>query len=602
MCGIGGIVSRKEVGVKELEEMKKEMKRRGPDMDGIYLSKDKKVGLVSTRLAIIDLSENGKQPMENEDKTLWLVFNGEIYNYKELRKKLSQLGHVFKSNTDTEVILHLYEELGEDCVHKLRGMFAFCIWDEKERKLFLAQDRLGIKFLYYYFDGIDFIFASSLKAILKCKQVERKIDPKGVIGFLSLGYVPAPITMVKGIKNLLPGHCLVVKGGDIFLKKYWDLCWVRIREKKRYQEMITQLYNQLNQTVKFHLISDVPIGIFLSGGLDSSTITALVAKHTSKVKTFTLLFNEKKYDERKFARLISKKFNTQHIETLITPQMVFDELHKIFSFMELPTIDGINTYFVSKLAKEEGIKVCLSGLGGDELFGGYHSFKRGLLVYKLVHTPVLRYSLKFPFFKSHSKYNFSPLMEKPTLMRWYFTMRKLFYPHEIQSLLSKKWFPIEGEKFIRKTNIKSEDLGDKIRELEIKNYMYNQLLRDTDTMGMGNSVEVRVPFLDHQFIEFILSVCNEKFLSKELLKKTMSFILPKEILKRRKKPFTFPFAEWLHFYSHKLITPLLRSNFLFNSDAVKVEYKNFYHHKSSWQRIWGITVLEEWVKLMKLGI
>ncbi|MFQ5914080.1 MAG: asparagine synthase (glutamine-hydrolyzing) [Nitrospinota bacterium] len=390
MCGIAGVITRE--GFPELREALLRMVRaqthRGPDDEGIkvfgargeVLGKDgpraegPHVALGSRRLAIIDLSSSGHQPMTNEDGTLWIVYNGEIYNFMELRQDLLSKGHKFRSNTDTEVILHLYEQYGEGCLKYLRGMFAFGMWDKRNRCLFIARDRLGKKPLYYSWDGKRFLFASEIKALLASDLVERRLNPAAVVAYLTFGSVPVPVTIIKGIEALLPGCYLKYQVGRVELKRYWHIPFSENPDLSE-AETIETLRGLLEEAVRLRLVSDVPIGAFLSGGIDSSVIVALMRKITGgSIRTFSMTFREQEFSEACFAEQVARKFGTEHTEYVVTAEEVRNELEKIVWAMDQPTVDGVNTYFVSKVARQSGTVVALSGLGGDELFGGYSSF------------------------------------------------------------------------------------------------------------------------------------------------------------------------------------------------------------------------------------
>ncbi|MFN3477056.1 MAG: asparagine synthase (glutamine-hydrolyzing), partial [Candidatus Methylomirabilales bacterium] len=366
MCGIAGFVGPFEPLL--LHEMAGQLAHRGPDDEGFYL--DEGVGLASRRLAIIDLP-GGHQPMTNEDQSLWLVMNGEIYNFRELRAELLKRGHQLTTRSDTEVILHLYEDEGEECLHRLRGMFAFALWDRKRRKLLLARDRVGIKPLYYLAHGDTLLFASELKALLCFKGWERTLDPEALLQYLTFLYIPTPLTIFKAVRKLEAGHRLIFEEGRVRIEPYWDLRFPDQKARDE-REWVEECRAILQETVRLHLESDVPLGVFLSGGMDSSSLVALTAQVLREpIRTFTLGFEEASFTEFDSARLVAERFKTRHQEFVIKPEVMAILPHLVWHLDE-PLADSslLLTYLVSKAASGE-VKVALSGIGGDEAFGGY---------------------------------------------------------------------------------------------------------------------------------------------------------------------------------------------------------------------------------------
>ncbi|MCP2619088.1 asparagine synthase (glutamine-hydrolyzing), partial [Candidatus Aminicenantes bacterium AC-335-A11] len=551
MCGICGIVhTEKPVPLSLIKSMCDSIIHRGPDDEGIFINEN--VALGARRLSIIDLV-TGHQPLSNEDGNIWIAYNGEVYNFPELRNELVKRGHKFKSKGDTETVVHSYEEWGENFVKKLRGMFAFAIWDGREKKLILVRDRIGIKPLYYTLlkDG-TIVFGSELKTLLKYQEIEKEIDFEALDLFLTLEYIPAPYTIFKNVKKLKAGHILIYKNGKIKIKKYWDIeekCdSLKIKDINEYCE---QLYYLLKESVKLRLISDVPLGCFLSGGIDSSTIVGLMSELGVKpVKTFSIGFEEKSYNELKFARIIAKKFNTEHHEFTITPE-VMDLTEKLINYLDEPFGDFsiFPTYLVSKIARDY-VKVILSGDGGDEVFGGYEHYQ----AQKLASIPFL-----FPL-NHFLKYALSPLppQEKKKKgfwnklkrysegfyyadtnrhFRWmmflnYNYKKKLYSPALFNDLKNSKNI-LERYPFIEylKNAYYMDDINKELY-LDLKTYLSDDILVKVDRMSMAVSLETRVPLLDHKLVEFVFQIPGKYKLkglkTKWIFKKTMERLLPKE--------------------------------------------------------------------------
>jgi len=627
MCGIAGIVTTKdEVSLRALEAMERAMVHRGPDSGGIYFSRDRKAGLVNRRLAIIDLSPAGHQPMSTSDKRFTIVHNGEVYNYKEIRETLERKGYKFKSNTDTEVILYSYAEWGPGCLEKFRGMYAFAIWDEFEKKLFLARDRLGIKPVYYSNTRGTFVFASELKALKSSGLISSDINPAALVSYFMLGSVPYPMTIYQSVYALNPGSYLIRQNGVFKIYRYWDLP-VQTGEVNDKEEAVERIKELLLESVRLRMISDVPLGAFLSGGLDSSSIVALMRKVSNgTIRTCSMVFEEKEYSEASYAKAVAEAFETEHYERVITLEDLKAEWDKIFWAMDQPTIDGVNTYFVSKTAKEAGLKVALSGLGGDELFGGYPNTFRGI--------PKLLKLLKFVQgipagqkvavwalnnFATNSKFNklSDALSRPPTLASAYLVMRGLFSFKEVKSLVLpeiwneaiKGFNPLlyiseqAGASFSITPNplqLTPADLFNWISRAELRTYTHNQLLRDTDVMSMAHSLEVRVPLLDHVLMEEVLKIPGivkaDRNKPKILLISALDGLLPKLVAERKDKMgFTFPFALWLGRMVKE--ASLLPNEVPFlRKEALKNIIEGFRSGKIGWSRLWSVLVWNEWSK------
>ncbi len=539
------------------------MNHRGPDDEGMYVGKDAILG--HKRLSIIDLSK-GKQPISNEDNTIWIVFNGEIYNFKELRTQLISRGHVFKTETDTEVIVHLYEEVKEECVSRLRGMFAFAIWDERERKLLLARDRVGIKPLYYSFDSRRIVFGSEIKSVITDQSVRRDIDEAGIDVFLTFMYMPGERTLFREVLKLEPGHLLVAQNGRVNVRQYWDLGFEK-RVDGDLAAATAELVDLLGDTIRGHMISDVPVGVLLSGGVDSTALLSFVVEASEKeVETFTVGFDGRAFaDERPFARLAARKFGTRHHEMTISAQEFHDFLPRYVWHMEEPVCEppAIALYYVSRLASEH-VKVLLSGEGGDEAFAGYQNYRNLMWLERAKRlgwpvTGALAGILGHVggFGSSERAKRYSHLMRMP-LEQFYFSrtwnplsaLRRLRVgPNaasghggggmERSSKLIERLFRI----------VRNESVLNQMLYVDSKTWLPDDLLVKADKMTMANSVELRVPFLDHRVLEFAAGLPDSAKIrgltTKHILKRAFDGRVPSEILSRPKTGFPVPYESWI---------------------------------------------------------
>ncbi len=471
---------------------------RGPDDHGIVICGD--VVLGNTRLAVIDTSHAGHQPMNDPLTGNWITYNGETYNFKQLRAELDDDSQAWHSNSDTEVVLRAYRKWGVDAFRRLRGMFALAVWDEPKQTLLLARDPLGIKPLYYYRTEHVFVFASEVRALLASGLVPRKLSSEGVNSYLANGSVEAPLTIVDGVKQLLPGQCLQAHAADGELE-------VVIREgaapssdadvPRSRAEAVARLRSELEESVRLHLVSDVPLGVFLSGGIDSSAMVALTTRITGEPpRTFSVVFNEPEYTEAPHARAVAAKFRTDHCETRLNEDQLLDMLPHALASLDQPTMDGINTFVVSKTVKSAGVTVALSGLGGDELFAGYPSFKRALQVESM--SPVSKRFLRAASGFGKLALNGSTQRSKFWQLAAsgcapadvYRITRQLFAPDYVQRMTGRE---PHNDRLHLESN---DDVVNQISELELRGYMTNTLLRDTDAMSMAHSLEVRVPLVD----------------------------------------------------------------------------------------------------------
>jgi asparagine synthase (glutamine-hydrolysing) len=567
------------------------MRARGPDSYGEWYSPDGRVGLGHRRLAIIELSALGAQPMSTDDGQLHVSFNGEIYNYQALRDELIKCGVPFRSHSDTEVLLHLYRREGDNMVRRLRGMFAFSIWDERERKLFLARDPYGIKPLYYADDGRTFRFASQVKALLAGGAVQRQLDPGGVTGFFLWGSVPEPRTLYSGIRCLPAGSSMSVGLGHCASpRRYWDLSETIVRSTVSARTVpagaeLQHVREALLDSVRAHMVADVPVGAFLSAGLDSSTLVGLARDLTGEpLRTVTLTFDDfvgKPTDELPLAREIACHLDVNHTAVTLTMNEVEADLPVFFAAMDQPTIDGMNTWFVSKATAQAGLKVALSGLGGDELLGGYPSFQR-------IPNMVAKYGQhKWPqqlgraYRRSHAF--LSPhwgFLDPVRAGIWelggtfngaYQLHRGVFMPWELPQVLQTD-FALEGLRRLQADA--AEDSGSaaalndfgQVVNLESSRYMRNQLLRDTDWVSMAHSLEVRVPLVDSELTERIVGLAALGRLGdgKSILPATLTRPLPQSVLTKPKTGFTVPLWKWLRKSTEldawKSVRPLQRDN------------------------------------------
>lgn len=572
MCGIAGIFGydRRSAPVdrRELLAIRDAMIHRGPDSAGLWLSEDERIGLAHRRLAIIDLSPAGAQPMASADGRLRVVFNGEIYNYRALRAELEKEGCIFRSQSDTEVLLYLYAKRGEEMVHALRGMYAFAIWDVEEKTLFLARDPFGIKPLYYADDGKCIRFASQVKALRKSPRVETAPDPAGHVGFYLWGSVPEPYTLYKGIRALPAGCTLRVSTGGLERpREFFSLPKVfaeaeAAHSRLRPDEVGEALASALRDTVRHHLVADVPVAVFLSAGLDSTTLATLANQEAATpLRTITLGFREyigTENDETVLAEAVARQLGTVHRTRWITRADFEAERERILAAMDQPTIDGVNTYFVSQAAAEAGIKVAISGLGGDELFAGYPSFQDIPRMVRLFSPfralPALGRMFRLvagPLLKRFTSPKYAGLLEYGgTYSGAYLLRRGLFMPWELPQLLDADmvrdgWRELQPLVRLEETLAGIATDRFKVSALELSWYMRNQLLRDADWASMAHSLEIRVPLVDIELVRRLAPLLAVTLLDKHCVARTLRVPLLSEVLHRRKTGFSVPVREWL---------------------------------------------------------
>jgi asparagine synthase (glutamine-hydrolysing) len=553
----------------EVQSMCDAMSHRGPNDDGYYTAPGVALGM--RRLSIIDI-EGGRQPVSNEDGTVWVVFNGEIYNFKTLRSLLEKKGHRFRTNTDTEVIVHLYEQYGEGCINKLRGMFAFAVWDERRKSLLLARDRLGIKPLFYTIVDGRLAFGSELKVLLQLPEIERKISWSSLSYLFSAMCTPATESIVEGVHKLKPGHFLTASARHgVQIRQYWDVEFDPDYGKTE-QFFVERLRELLEESVRLRLIADVPLGAFLSGGIDSSAVVATMARISSgPVKTFSIGFPDADYDELKYARQVARKFGTDHHELVVDPN-VFSIIDDLAWYLDEPFGDSsaIPTYMVSKLAAEH-VTVVLSGDGGDELFAGYDRYVKERHERRLAHIPLpLRQVAGFAgsMMPDGAKgRNFLRHLAFNGVDR-YFDANILFHEQEKAALFEPGAYAHMQQEDPRKgwrsmlDNGRSHWLSG-LQYMDIKSYLPNDILTKVDRMSMAHSIEARVPLLDHKFVEFAATIPPELKLkgktTKYIFKKALEGTLPHEILYRPKRGFAIPLGRWFRGQMSLYVRDLLLS-------------------------------------------
>ncbi len=604
MCGITGKLrfDKKPVSEGELKIMADAISHRGPDQLGIFCKEN--IGFGFRRLSIIDLSPAGNQPMCDNEEKVWIVFNGEIYNFISLREELEKDGVRFRSKTDTEVIIYLYKKYGVDCLKKLRGMFAFAIWDENKQQLFLARDRVGKKPLKYYIDKDVFIFSSELKSILKNPEVKKEPEQADIANYLSFQYVPSPSTGFKGIKKLPPAHyCIVKENGELEIKRYWNLDY---REKWQLseEEWIDKIINKLEESVKLRMMSDVPLGAFLSGGIDSSAIVALMSKYSNNpVKTFSIGFNEATHNELPYAKTTAIKFNTEHREFMVTPN-ILEIIPKIAYYYEEPYADSsaIPSWYLAEITKQY-VTVALNGDGGDENFAGYLRYNFYQIVNKhptlaTIFGPlVARLFLKPKWRQEKAIKLIKELKKGSSAAEKYFPLIAYMddYPNHAIEILKNKF-----------DEALSNDSLDQLLWVDINSYLPNDLLVKMDIASMAHSLETRSPLLDHEFMELTAKIPSSLKLrgntNKYIFKKALKKLLPAEILNRPKMGFSMPIENWFK----KALLPYLKETIL-SSKAVdrsplpKIEIERLIENHVSGKnnyanQLWTLLMLEEWYK------
>jgi asparagine synthase (glutamine-hydrolysing) len=626
MCGIVGIVesSGRPVNHSWLEAMNGSIRHRGPDDDGFYVNGP--VGLGMRRLSIIDVG-GGHQPIHNEDKTVWVVFNGEIYNFKEIREALEKRGHQFQTQSDTETLVHLYEEYGAEGISRLRGMFAYALWDENRERLILSRDRFGIKPLYYSFTGGRLLFGSELKSCLAAPGFTPEISPSAIEAFLTYLYIPGPQTVFRNVKEVPPAHYLVYEAGKLSLHRYWTIAY-RGDHALSSKEWEDRFLGQFRESVKSHLVSDVPLGAFLSGGIDSSAVVGIMAQESSKpVETFTIGYDGKGsfQDERAYARLIAERFRTHHHEFVVTPD-IRDLLPKLVASFDQPFADSsaIPTYYISELTRRH-VKVALSGLGGDEIGGGYERYLGMLWIERYRKLPrfvrqnvIKRLIASMPDPESGGRWadrlkRFVHSADMDSVAARYASLITVFSTDERQRLLTHD-FRVKAENADSPDELLDHLLSSQnadtslhhIMLADLRLYLPNDLLVLTDRVSMYHSLEVRVPFLDHPLVELMAQVPSEYKISakgkKILLRRAFRGLLPGAILNRRKLGFSVPLALWLRTDLAPLMREILsedeikRVGYLHYPEIKRIMNEHLAGRANHENKLWGLINLICWYR------
>jgi asparagine synthase (glutamine-hydrolysing) len=578
------------------------------------------IGLGVRRLAIQDLSPAGHQPMHEPATGNWLAFNGEIYNFRVLREELEKLGHRFLSTGDTEVLLAAYGEWGENCVAHLAGMFAFAAWDAQRQKLFLARDRLGVKPLYYFEAPNLFLFGSEVRSLLATGLVPRRPSQEGVASYLAFGAVQDPLTIVEGVHSLPAGHSLIWENGKLKLRRYWSLAEVAARPPatESPEEAVRAIRNRLTEAVSQRLISDVPLGIFLSGGVDSSSVVVLAREASEFLPdTFSVVFENSELSEADYSSRVARVFGCRHHEIKLTEEGLREEIPNALAAMDQPTMDGVNTYVVSKATKQAGITVALSGLGGDEVFAGYSSF---------VSVPRMMAFRRYAGWMEPLGAGLQGVLAGGRANRYtklvalgggqypgnhpYFLSRALFLPPAVRSL--SPYFAARNGHLseacgldMLAESVRSLDPVNQVTVLEGSTYMANMLLRDGDCMSMAHSLEIRFPLLDHRLWEYVLPLAGklklDPRLPKPLLLRAAGEKLPEEIYLRPKMGFTLPFAHWLRNGLGPAVEKELSGSrslqpMPFDPAEARKVWRAFLAGKTTWSRPWALYVLKNWMQ------
>jgi asparagine synthase (glutamine-hydrolysing) len=629
MCGIAGWYEARGkngaagAAVEPMLAMLWEMAPRGPD-DAGYVEVLPRQGagrwvLGACRLAILDLSSAGHQPMQDPQTGNWLVYNGEIFNFGELRRELEAAGCVFRSNCDTEVLLQGYRVWGEDVLRRARGMFAFGIWDEKRQSLLLGRDRLGVKPVYYYQHAERFLFASEMRALLESGLVPRELDATGLDSFLKFGAVQEPATMIRNIRLLPAGHLLRwTAAADVEIHRYWSLPAKAMATNGSASERnrkIEEVNHTLADAVRMRLVSDVPLGIFLSGGLDSSVVAALAAQSGNRIQTFTINFEEKRFAEGDKARRVAEHIGSQHEEVIFSQHNLLSALPDALAAMDQPTVDGINTYFVSRLTKQAGVTVALSGLGGDELYAGYRSFRMVPRMEQVDRwTPGWARQLAGSvmgarFMRNRRDRKFSTWMRREDgFAHPFFLSRLVLTPARVARLFQPEWllaldFSVyENEAGEMRRLLEGQDAVNRVSCMELSSYMRNTLLRDADCMSMANSLEVRVPLIDHVVTEQMLRLPGAWKIGRQrkpLLVAALKKPLPDEILHQQKRGFEFPWDLWLRGklrgeMEATLAEPGPALAPVLQWEPVQQLWRDFLARRVHWSRVWMFYVLRKW--------
>ncbi len=629
MCGIAGLSLKRSLteqnGLKILKQMADSISHRGPDADGFFIDKNSSIFFGHKRLSIIDI-ENGSQPMSTEDKNLTIIFNGEIYNYLEIKENLIKAGRVFKNKSDTEVLLQAYNHWGKDCLDKLNGMFSFAIWDKKNRELFIARDRLGIKPLYYYYNDNNLIFASEAKAIIASDIVKPVLNRKCLSLYLKYGFVPGDETLFSGIKKLKPGYFMLLKAGKLSTHQWWD---TDPSDKISGKKALHALPELLADSVKLRLRSDVPVGTLLSGGVDSSAIVSMLNKAgCDNADTFSVGFDfGKKYNELDDAKYVSDLYGTTHHEMLLDSFNFENTITKATYHMDEPIIDRavISLYNIAGLASKH-VKTALSGEGSDEIFAGYSIYNYMLILSYLDILPLsmrrltdkilnlAKNTLKLSTLKKAQKYLILSLSSPEKRYKGpHFMDQNISFSFLRRGLTDNKNFDL-SEAYAEDIygNVKNSATLDKYLYFDLKSWLPNNILLKSDKMSMAHSLELRIPFLDHRIVELAAKLPqNAKinlFRNKYILKKVMKNNLPDRIIYKKKKGFPTPAGEMIksnmsQYYRDKVLSPLAKINTIVEADMLKKAFNEHATGKRDWTYIlWMFLILEEWLEVFKVEL
>ncbi len=626
MCGIVGIVARNAPVPEELlEKATRSLAHRGPDDHGTVILRvtqpePVEVGLGNRRLAILDLSPLGHQPMQDPATGNWIVHNGEIYNFRAVRSRLEGEGVHFASQSDTEVVLKAYARWGEHCLEQFRGMFAFALWDARRQRLLIARDPLGIKPLYYHASERYFLFSSEVRTLLGTGLIRPQLDAPAVWNYLAFGSVYEPDTLITGVSALPPGHYLTWEQGTQKIAEYWNLAPpdVPARVAKSARAAEEQLHATIDESVRMQLVSDVPVGVFLSGGIDSSSLVGILSRSGVRPSTFSIVFQEEDFSEAEHSRAVARLFNTDHHEITASQQDVLEAIPAALRAMDQPTMDGINTYFVSQKTRAAGVKVALSGLGGDELFGGYSSFHTvpRMERFKTLWARAPRFlrgstAAAFAVLAAPSDQNrkLTALIQgNGRVLHPYYLSRMLFAPQQRTSLMPAITDAgrHRADASLRQTLHETVDLDpvNRVSYLEARCYMLNTLLRDSDFMSMAHGLEVRVPLLDDQIARGAMALPGSRKVGgptpKRLLVDALQGSLPESIVRRPKRGFTLPFEHWMRDALRPEIELALAKisdgpvGELLNPAAARHVWNQFLRGETSWSRPWSLFVLERW--------
>jgi asparagine synthase (glutamine-hydrolysing) len=636
MCGIFGILANNgPVPTNLLEQATDSLAHRGPDDRGTVVIQARtsprlEIGLGSRRLAILDLSPQGHQPMQDPETGNWIVYNGEIYNFREIRARLQDEGVRFESQSDTEVLLKAYGRWGEKCLGELRGMFSFAIWDAKKSRLLLARDPMGIKPLYYCSTGNYFLFASELRTLLGTGLVARRLDPAGLVNFLNFGSLYDPITMIQGVSALEAAHYAVWENGRLTDSTYWDLAphghagtaasYLAGNATAR-KDLQDEVYETLDQAVRMQMVSDVPVGLFLSGGIDSSSLAGILSRAGIRLNTFSIIFREAEFSEAQYSREVARVFGSEHQEIMVSQGDMLDAIPYALKAMDLPTIDGMNTYLISRQTRAAGVKVALSGLGGDELFAGYSTFRDVPRMERFAQSwgrwpsflrgPLIRTFAKFASDTDKNRKLAALGSGRESSGHPYFLARALFAPEQRNAFLASvdETTLTRANSSLQKnlSHAQELDVVNRVSYLEARCYMLNTLLRDSDVMSMAHGLELRVPLIDHVLADKLMTLPGvwkmDDNMPKPLLVNALKGSLPGDVVQRKKQGFTLPFERWLRENLRPEVEASLQNigqgalGSLLNHDSARQVWSDFLSGKTSWSRVWSLYVLQRWCEL-----